>query len=264
MENTEMENNVVGATTGNERLSDQTNPKHYKNVHTIIGDCGHGDTNSSYPQFSKGISVCNPNMRNPNNGPDDQLVQFAELILGPNKFDPNMDPKKINKMISNRLSAQRSRQRKVRYLLNLEEQMKIFQEKVTILRTQITSYTNQKQLLMSEQTMLRQKLEAIEKEKSLRNAETEKKNAELKILKELRMKNELEELFGVPIFNWDAIRHPISSRPNLGQEKYNVDETSPEIMKVEMPPINEVVVLHANNMDFLAPSDGPAQPFGRE
>ncbi|QHN92241.1 uncharacterized protein DS421_17g581960 [Arachis hypogaea] len=92
MENTEMENNVVGATTGNERLSDQTNPKHYKNVHTIIGDCGHGDTNSSYPQFSKGISVCNPN-----NGPDDQLVQFAELILGPNKFDPNMDPKKINK-----------------------------------------------------------------------------------------------------------------------------------------------------------------------
>ncbi|MED6157504.1 hypothetical protein PIB30_023702 [Stylosanthes scabra] len=249
------ENDVVGATKGNE-------PKTYKN----------GDLNSSYAQFSKAASssylapnknVCNnpSDMRNPGNGSDDQLLHFAEFILGP-KFDPNMDPKKINKMISNRLSAQRSRYRKMRYLLNLEEQAKTFEEKVTALRTEITSYTNQKQLLMSEQATLRQKLEAIEKEKSLRNAETEKRNAELKILKELKMKKELEELFGVPIFNHDdaIIPHPlVSCYTNSGQvaEKNNGDETSSEIMKVEMAPIDheQQVVLQGNNMDLLAPNN---------
>ncbi|MED6112967.1 hypothetical protein PIB30_066646 [Stylosanthes scabra] len=271
MENTEMEgiiikweeNDVVGDTKGNKQLI---------------------ELNSSCPQFPKATSssylapnknVCNnpSDMRNPSNGSDDQLLHFAEFILGP-KFDPNMDPKKINKMISNRLSAQRSRHRKMRYLLNLEEQAKTFQEKVTALRTEITSYTNQKQLLMSEQATLRQKLEAIEKEKSLRNAETEKRNAELKILKELKMKKELEELFGVPIFNYDAIPHPLEScYTNPGQdqlaEKNNGEETSSEIMKLEMAPINHEVVLHyANNMDFLAPNNMtlpnyPAVGFGR-
>ncbi|KAL2536311.1 uncharacterized protein Fot_17702 [Forsythia ovata] len=113
----------------------------------------------------------------------DQAIEH-ELKHG-RKLDPNMDPKRLRRTISNRLSAQRSRIRIVHYIHVMEKIVKDLQESISFVKSQIESHKEKQKSLVVQNDNLQQEVEICANEIKLRQTKLEAQKLELQNLKEL-------------------------------------------------------------------------------
>ncbi|KAM6578304.1 hypothetical protein CsatB_030141 [Cannabis sativa] len=69
-------------------------------------------------------------------------------------IDPNMDPRKIKRIISNRASAQRSRWKKIQYISDMENTVRALKSQISSLSPRVALYTKEHQLLQLEHNKL--------------------------------------------------------------------------------------------------------------
>ncbi|KAL7152893.1 hypothetical protein ABFS83_04G128800 [Erythranthe nasuta] len=113
----------------------------------------------------------------------DEAIEY-ELKRG-RRLDPNMDQRKLRRTVSNRLSAQRSRIKKVKYIDQMEKTVIELQKLILFLTPQVETQIENKKELMEENESL-QKFAAIRLNVSkLAELEVEHKQAEIARLKEL-------------------------------------------------------------------------------
>ncbi|KAJ1377458.1 Basic-leucine zipper domain [Sesbania bispinosa] len=133
---------------------------------------------------------------------------------------PEMDPKRLERIIANRASAQRSRMRKIEYVAGLEEKAKTYQNKINHLHPQIVACKHRQQLLQIEQHKLKLEMAIYEKERILQEVEIEKNKQDIKRLNELHKQVETEAREKMlnrsahPMLNRSAVVQ-LMSNPNM-------------------------------------------------
>ncbi|KAJ1377462.1 basic leucine zipper 34 [Sesbania bispinosa] len=103
----------------------------WQNINTSFGDSNANNANENNPP-TNGSHVSGPARARPNLGHDSE---------------PIMDSRK-RRMVSNHLSTQKPRQKKIQYLANLEFQAKTYEAKKAELQPELASYQNKKHSLM--------------------------------------------------------------------------------------------------------------------
>ncbi|XP_073306021.1 transcription factor VIP1-like [Primulina huaijiensis] len=101
--------------------------------------------------------------------------RLAEIAL--------IDPKRAKRILANRQSAARSKERKVRYTSELERKVQTLQTEATTLSAQITLLQRDNTGLTTENKELKLKLQALEQQAHLRDALNETLKDELQRLK---------------------------------------------------------------------------------
>ncbi|CAN4081138.1 unnamed protein product [Withania somnifera] len=101
--------------------------------------------------------------------------RLAELAL--------IDPKRAKRILANRQSAARSKERKIRYTNELEKKVQTLQTEATTLSAQITVLQRDNSGLTTENKELKLRLQALEQQAHLRDALNEALREELKCLK---------------------------------------------------------------------------------
>lgn len=103
---------------------------------------------------------------------DDRLAELALL-----------DPKRAKRILANRQSAARSKERKIHYTSELERKVQTLQTEATTLSAKITIMQRDTSGLTSENKELKLKLQAMEQQAQLRDALNEALRNELQLLK---------------------------------------------------------------------------------
>ncbi|KAL7247180.1 hypothetical protein ACSBR2_002151 [Camellia fascicularis] len=93
------------------------------------------------------------------------------------------DPKRVKRILANRQSAARSRERKTRYLLELERKVHSLQLEARNLSAQLTIYKKDTTVLMTENVEIKMRLQAMEQQAQLRDALNEALKQEVERLK---------------------------------------------------------------------------------
>ncbi|CAN6468065.1 unnamed protein product [Victoria cruziana] len=101
--------------------------------------------------------------------------KLAELAM--------VDPKRAKRILANRQSAARSKERKARYVLELERQVQTLQTEATTLSAQLTLFQRDTTGLTSENSELKLRLQAMEQQAQLRDALNEALKGEVQRLK---------------------------------------------------------------------------------
>lgn len=96
----------------------------------------------------------------------------AKKAMPPDKLAElwNIDPKRAKRILANRQSAARSKERKARYIQELERKVQTLQTEATTLSAQLTLYQRDTTGLSSENTELKLRLQAMEQQAQLRDA----------------------------------------------------------------------------------------------
>ncbi|XP_031271787.1 basic leucine zipper 19-like [Pistacia vera] len=102
-------------------------------------------------------------------------------------IDPNMDPKRLRRIISNRVSAQKSRLRKLQYLTDMERKVKFLEAQICVLNPQVEIYKNHQRRLEIEQERLNQCMATYRNNNMLRDVEIEENKAEVTRLRQLHL-----------------------------------------------------------------------------
>ncbi|KAF8104030.1 hypothetical protein N665_0181s0051 [Sinapis alba] len=120
-------------------------------------------------------------------------VMDAKKAMPPEKLSElwNIDPKRAKRILANRQSAARSKERKARYIQELERKVQSLQTEATTLSAQLTLFQRDTNGLANENTELKLRLQAMEQQAHLRNALNEALRKELE-----RMKIETGEISG--------------------------------------------------------------------
>uniref|UniRef100_A0A2C9U1Q4 BZIP domain-containing protein n=1 Tax=Manihot esculenta TaxID=3983 RepID=A0A2C9U1Q4_MANES len=108
---------------------------------------------------------------NKTTGPD----RLAELAL--------IDPKRAKRILANRQSAARSKERKIRYTNELEKKVQTLQSEATTLSAQVTKLQRDTTGLTTENKELKLRLQAMEQQAQLRDALNEALREEVQRLK---------------------------------------------------------------------------------
>ncbi|XP_073012056.1 bZIP transcription factor 29-like [Typha latifolia] len=101
--------------------------------------------------------------------------KLAELALS--------DPKRVKRILANRQSAARSKERKMRYISELEHKVQTLQTEATTLSAQLTLLQRDSAGLTSQNNELKFRLQAMEQQAQLRDALNEALTAEVQRLK---------------------------------------------------------------------------------
>ncbi|KAE8670609.1 Transcription factor RF2b [Hibiscus syriacus] len=109
----------------------------------------------------------------------------AKKAMAPDKLAElwTVDPKRAKRIIANRQSAARSKERKARYISELERKVQTLQTEATTLSAQLTLFQRDTTGLTSENTELKLRLQAMEQQAQLRDALNEALNKEVERLK---------------------------------------------------------------------------------
>ncbi|CAH8354390.1 unnamed protein product [Eruca vesicaria subsp. sativa] len=120
-------------------------------------------------------------------------IMDAKKAMPPEKLSElwNIDPKRAKRILANRQSAARSKERKARYIQELERRVQSLQTEATTLSAQLTLYQRDTNGLANENTELKMRLQAMEQQAHLRNALNEALRKEVE-----RMKMETGEISG--------------------------------------------------------------------
>ncbi|CAF2116400.1 unnamed protein product [Brassica oleracea var. botrytis] len=120
-------------------------------------------------------------------------IMDAKKAMPPEKLSElwNVDPKRAKRILANRQSAARSKERKARYIQELERKVQSLQTEATTLSAQLTLFQRDTNGLANENTELKLRLQAMEQQAHLRNALNEALRKELE-----RMKIETGEISG--------------------------------------------------------------------
>ncbi|KAK3124031.1 hypothetical protein QOZ80_8AG0639500 [Eleusine coracana subsp. coracana] len=93
------------------------------------------------------------------------------------------DPKRVKRILANRQSAARSKERKMRYIQELEHKVQVLQTEATTLSAQLTMLQRDSTGLATQNNELRIRLQAMEQQAQLRDALNEALTAEVHRLK---------------------------------------------------------------------------------
>ncbi|XWS74498.1 hypothetical protein CRYUN_Cryun01aG0003300 [Craigia yunnanensis] len=95
----------------------------------------------------------------------------AKKAMAPDKLAElwTIDPKKAKRIIANRQSAARSKERKARYMSELERKVQTLQTEATTLSAQLTLFQRDTTGLTTENTELKLRLQAMEQQAQLRD-----------------------------------------------------------------------------------------------
>ncbi|TKY47255.1 Transcription factor RF2b [Spatholobus suberectus] len=99
-------------------------------------------------------------------------IMEAKKAMPPDKLAElwNIDPKRAKRILANRQSAARSKERKARYIQELERKVQTLQTEATTLSAQLTLYQRDTTGLSTENTELKLRLQAMEQQAQLRDA----------------------------------------------------------------------------------------------
>ncbi|KAJ8771086.1 hypothetical protein K2173_023411 [Erythroxylum novogranatense] len=157
---------------------DRTSPPTNKNIH----NSGNGPPNS--PFLPDGDNTGKPRHRYSNSADGSSALESieAKIAMAPEKLAElwNIDPKRAKRIIANRQSAARSKERKARYISELETKVQTLQTEATTLSAQLSLFQRDTTNLSNENTELKLRLQAMEQQAQLRDAlnETLKKEVE--------------------------------------------------------------------------------------
>ncbi|CAL1384044.1 unnamed protein product [Linum trigynum] len=101
--------------------------------------------------------------------------KLAELAMA--------DPKRVKRILANRLSAARSKERKMRYISELEQKVQTLQSEATTLSAQVTVLQRDSSNLTSQNNELKFRLQAMEQQAQLKDALNEALVAEVQRLR---------------------------------------------------------------------------------
>ena len=99
-------------------------------------------------------------------------IMDAKKAMPPEKLAElwTIDPKRAKRILANRQSAARSKERKARYIQELERKVQTLQTEATTLSAQLTLYQRDTTGLSTENTELKLRLQAMEQHAHLRDA----------------------------------------------------------------------------------------------
>ncbi|XP_074295144.1 transcription factor RF2b-like [Silene latifolia] len=99
-------------------------------------------------------------------------IMEAKKAMPPDKLAElwTIDPKRAKRILANRQSAARSKERKARYIMELERKVQNLQTEATTLSAQLTLYQRDTTGLTSENTELKLRLQSMEQQAQLRDA----------------------------------------------------------------------------------------------
>ncbi|KAM3261909.1 hypothetical protein ACQJBY_052546 [Aegilops geniculata] len=101
--------------------------------------------------------------------------KLAEMALA--------DPKRVKRVLANRQSAARSKERKMRYIVELEQKVQILQTEATTLAAQINLLQRDSSAVATQNNELRFRLQAMEQQAQLRDALNDALTGEVQRLK---------------------------------------------------------------------------------
>lgn len=170
--------------------------RHYRSISmdSFIGNMNFGDESPKLPP-SPSTGVAQLSLKDPANGnPNGFSLEFgngeftgAELkkIMANEKLAEIAlaDPKRAKRILANRQSAARSKERKMRYISELEHKVQTLQNEATTLSAQLTLLQRDSAGLTSQNNELKFRLEAMEQQAQLRDALNEALTAEIRRLK---------------------------------------------------------------------------------
>lgn len=109
----------------------------------------------------------------------------AKKAMAPDKLAElwTVDPKRAKRILANRQSAARSKERKARYISELERKVQTLQTEATTLSAQLTLIQRDTTGLTSENTELKLRLQAMEQQAQLRDALNEALKQEVERLR---------------------------------------------------------------------------------
>ncbi|KAI9118012.1 hypothetical protein K1719_010344 [Acacia pycnantha] len=112
-------------------------------------------------------------------------IMDAKKAMPPDKLAElwTIDPKRAKRILANRQSAARSKERKARYIQELERKVQTLQTEATTLSAQLTLYQRDTTGLSTENTELKLRLQAMEQQAQLRDALNEALKKEVERLK---------------------------------------------------------------------------------
>jgi chromosome segregation ATPase len=93
------------------------------------------------------------------------------------------DPKRAKRILANRLSAARSKERKMRYISELEHKVQTLQTETTTLSTQFTKLQMDNSELKNENNEYKLRLQSMEQQSQLKDALNETLDAEVRRLR---------------------------------------------------------------------------------
>lgn len=113
------------------------------------------------------------------------MVDNAKKALGPDRLAELslIDPKRAKRILANRQSAARSKERKIRYTSELERKVQTLQTEATTLSAQVTMLQRDTTGMTSENKELKLRLQAMEQQAQLRDALNETLREEVQRLK---------------------------------------------------------------------------------
>lgn len=99
-------------------------------------------------------------------------IMDAKKAMPPDKLAQlwNIDPKRAKRILANRQSAARSKERKTRYILELERKVQTLQTEAITLSAQLTLLQRDTACLSTENTELKLRKQAMEQQAQLRDA----------------------------------------------------------------------------------------------
>ncbi|AEC06209.1 Basic-leucine zipper (bZIP) transcription factor family protein [Arabidopsis thaliana] len=100
------------------------------------------------------------------------------------------DPKKVRRILKNRELAASSKQRKLKYMIDLEHRIKFLENKNALIFEKIKLLEKDKTILMNEKKEITIQIESLEQQAQLRDALTEKLHVEIERLKVITISNE--------------------------------------------------------------------------
>lgn len=101
--------------------------------------------------------------------------KLAEIVMS--------DPKRVKRILANRVSAARSKERKTQYMAELEHKVQTLQTEATTLSAQLTHLQRDSMGLTNQNSELKFRLQAMEQQAQLRDALSEKLTEEVQRLK---------------------------------------------------------------------------------
>ncbi|KAK9727335.1 hypothetical protein RND81_05G274300 [Saponaria officinalis] len=112
-------------------------------------------------------------------------IMEAKKAMPPDKLAElwTIDPKRAKRILANRQSAARSKERKARYILDLERKVQTLQTEATTLSAQLTLYQRDTTGLTTENAELKLRLQAMEQQAHLRDALNEALKQEVERLR---------------------------------------------------------------------------------
>ncbi|KAJ4840520.1 hypothetical protein Tsubulata_000462 [Turnera subulata] len=105
------------------------------------------------------------------------------------EIDPNMDPKKLRRVLASRQYSQKYRMKQLHYIMHLETEVKALQAEVAIAAPRIKYVDRQNNLLRVENGRMKQKLTSFSGELMFKEAQYDELKKERDVLKQVYMAN---------------------------------------------------------------------------